>query len=141
MSKYEFKEFSYDSYTSDLSSGWSLTFRISEDYQGQEPRPVEIIDLGPRAENESRLASIDIRNGGEVCLHDMHGMYYDNGGKCYLDLVLYREARPKPKEILGMVYVNADNKVVSVRCEEDSELSVAGTLRPVPCTITLHEPV
>ena len=137
--KYEFKPFSYPSYLLDLAEGWNLTFKVHEDYPNGTPREVEIVDLGEKANWQYRLASIDLSEGGTVHHHDIQGRYDSKGGPCCLDLILYREAGPKPREVQGMAYVDADNKVVALRCAEDSEARVAGSLHPVPCTITLHE--
>lgn len=138
--KYEFKPFSYPSYLLDLAEGWNLTFQVHEEYPNGPPRKVEIVDLGEKANWQYRLASIDLSEGGTVRHHDIQGRYDSKGVPCCLDLILYREAGPKPREVQGMAYVDADNKVVALRCAEDSEARVAGSLHPVPCTITLHEP-
>lgn len=137
--KYEFKPFSYPSYLLDLADGWNMTFQVHEEYPNGTPREVEIVDLGEKANWQYRLASIDLSEGGTVRHHDIQGRYDSKGVPCCLDLILYREAGPKPREIQGMAYVDADNKVVALRCAEDSEARVAGSLHPVPCTITLHE--
>ena len=137
--KYEFKPFSYETYLNDLADGWRLTFRVSEEIPYGPPRDVEIVDLGEKVNWQYRLASIDLSEGGTVRHHDIQGRYDSKGVPCCLDLILYREVGPKPREIQGMAYVDADNKVVALRCAEDSEARVAGSLHPVPCTITLHE--
>ncbi len=137
--KYEFKPFSYPSYLLDLADGWNMTFQVHEEYPNGTPREVEIVDLGEKANWQYRLASIDLSEGGTVRHHDIQGRYDSKGVPCCLDLILYREAGPKPREVQGMAYVDADNKVVALRCAEDSEARVAGSLHPVPCTITLHE--
>jgi len=137
--KYEFKPFSYPSYLLDLADGWNMTFQVHEEYPNGTPREVEIVDLGEKANWQYRLASIDLSEGGAVRHHDIQGRYDSKGVPCCLDLILYREAGPKPREVQGMAYVDADNKVVALRCAEDSEARVAGSLHPVPCTITLHE--
>lgn len=137
--KYEFKPFSYPSYLLDLAEGWNLTLQVHEEYPNGPPRKVEIVDLGEKANWQYRLASIDLSEGGTVRNHDIQGRYDSKGVPCCLDLILYREAGPKPREVQGMAYVDADNKVVALRCAEDSEARVAGSLHPVPCTITLHE--
>ena len=138
--KYEFKPFSYPSYLLDLADGWNMTFQVHEEYPNGTPREVEIVDLGEKANWQYRLASIDLSEGGAVRHHDIQGRYDSKGVPCCLDLILYREAGLKPREVQGMAYVDADNKVVALRCAEDSEARVAGSLHPVPCTITLHEP-
>lgn len=138
--KYEFKPFSYPSYLLDLADGWRLTFRVIEEIPYATPREVEVVDLGEKAHYNYRLASIDLSEGGTVRHHDIQGRYDIKGVPCCLDLILYREAGPKPREVQGMAYVDADNKVVALRCAEDSECRIAGSLHPVPCTITLHEP-
>ena len=137
--KYEFKPFSYPSYLLDLADGWNMTFQVHEEYPNGTPREVEIVDLGEKANWQYRLASIDLSEGGTVRHHDIQGRYDSKGVPCCLDLILYREAGLKPREIQGMAYVDADNKVVALRCAEDSEARIAGSLHPVPCTITLHE--
>ncbi len=137
--KYEFKPFSYPSYLLDLADGWNMTFQVHEEYPNGTPREVEIVDLGEKANWQYRLASIDLSEGGTVRHHDIQGRYNSKGVPCCLDLILYRKAGPKPREVQGMAYVDADNKVVALRCAEDSEARVAGSLHPVPCTITLHE--
>jgi hypothetical protein len=137
--KYEFKPFSYASYLNDLLEGWKATYRVAEEYPNGTPRDVEIIDLGLHAHPMTRFASIDFREHGKVRHHDVLGRFDPERGYTCLDLILYREAGPKPREIKGMAYVDADNKVVALRCAEDSEARVAGSLHPVPCTITLHE--
>ena len=137
--KYEFKPFSYPSYLLDLADGWNMTFQVHEEYPNGTPREVEIVDLGEKANWQYRLASIDLSEGGAVRHHDIQGRYDSKGVPCCLDLILYREAGLKPREVQGMAYVDADNKVVALRCAEDSEARVAGSLHPVPCTITLHE--
>lgn len=136
--KYEFKPFSYPSYLLDLADGWNMTFQVHEEYPNGTPREVEIVDLGEKANWQYRLASIDLSEGGTVRHHDIQGRYDSKGVPCCLDLILYREAGPKPREVQGMAYVDADNKVVALRCAEDSEARVAGSLHLVPCTITLH---
>jgi hypothetical protein len=136
--KYEFKPFSYPSYLLDLADGWNMTFQVYEEYPDGTPREVEIVDLGEKANWQYRLASIDLSEGGTVRHHDIQGRFDSKGVPCCLDLIFYREAGPKPREVQGMAYVDADNKVVALRCAEDSEVRVAGSLHPVPCTITLH---
>ena len=138
--KYEFKPFAYETIEADLKKGWHLTFRITEESPYSEPREVQIVDLGYKAANNARFASIDLRNGGEVRLHDSNGFYYAKEGKCCLDLILYREAGPKPREIQGMAYVHPTGKVVSVVFEDTVGQVIAAELHPVPCTITIHEP-
>src|SRR5574343_527854 len=114
--KYEFKPFSYPSYLLDLADGWNLTFRVHEEYPDGTPRKVEIVDLGEKANWQYRLASIDLSEGGTVRHHDIQGRFDSKVVPCCHDLIFYREAGPKPREVQGMAYVDADNKVVALRC-------------------------
>ena len=138
--KYEFKPYSPAVFADDLKYGWKPTYRVAEDYPDTCPRNIDLVDLGPTANYKFRLVSIDLAEGGAVRTHSEKGLFSLDQKPCVLDIILYREAPPKPKEIAGMAYVDADNKVVALRCAEDSEARVAGSLHPVPCTITLHAP-
>lgn len=139
--KYEFKPFCGEELKSDLTLGWKLTFRVAEDYPGGTPRDVEIVDLGPKAHYKSRLASIDLAEGGAVRMHDIAGRFDPStSAPCVLDLILYREVKkPADRTVQGMAYVDAGGEIVSLRCMEDSTVKVATSLTPVPCTITLHQ--
>ena len=134
--KYEFKPFSYPSYLLDLADGWNLTFQVHEEYPDGTPRKVEVVDLGEKANWQYRLASIDLSEGGTVRHHDIQGRYDSKGVPCCLDLILYREAGPKPIEIRGVAYVSEKGQVVTVSLDySDQE---AENCKAVPCTITLH---
>ena len=136
--KYEFKPFSYPSYLLDLADGWNLTFQVHEEYPDGTPRKVEVVDLGEKANWQYRLASIDLSEGGTVRHHDIQGRYDSKGVPCCLDLILYREAGPKPIEIRGVAYVSEKGQVVTVSLDySDQE---AENCKAVRCTITLHEP-
>lgn len=135
--KYEFKPFSYTSYLGDLSEGWKLTYRVAEEYTNVTPREVEIVDLGEKAHWQSRLASIDLSEGGAVRGHDMQGRFDIKGMPSCLDLILYREVGPKPREIRGVAYVSEKGQVVTV--SPDYYDQEAENCKAVRCTITLHE--
>ncbi len=136
--KYEFKPFSYASYLNNLSEGWKATYRIAEEYPNIGPRDVEIVDLGEKAHWQSRLASIDLREGGTVRHHDIQGRFDLKGVPSCLDLILYRDATPKPREIRGVAYISEFGEVVTVSPDYiDGE---AKNCTAVRCTITLHEP-
>ena len=135
--KYEFKPFSYASYLDDLSEGWKATYRVAEEYPKGTPRDVEIADLGEKAHWQSRLASIDLREGGTVRHHDIQGRFDLKDVPSCLDLILYREVGPKPREIRGVAYISEFGKVVTVSPDYiDCE---AKNCTAVRCTITLHE--
>ena len=134
--KYEFKPFSYPSYLLDLADGWNLTFQVHEEYPDGTPRKIEVVDLGEKANWQYRLASIDLSEGGTVRHHDIQGRYDSKGVPCCLDLILYREAGPKPIEIRGVAYVSEKGQVVTVSLDySDQE---AENCKAVPCTIILH---
>ena len=134
--KYEFKPFSYASYPDDLSEGWKPTYRITEEYPDGGPRDIEVVDLGPHAHPMTRFASIDIREHGEVRHHDILGRFDPERGYTCLDLILYREAGPKPREIRGVAYVSEFGEVLTVSTDYiDGE---AKNCKAVRCTITLH---
>ena len=135
--KYEFKPFSYPSYLLDLADGWNMTFQVHEEYPNGTPREVEIVDLGEKANWQYRLASIDLREGGAVRHHDIQGRYDSKGVPCCLDLILYREVGPKPREIQGTAYVSEFGEVVAVT--PDYIDGAADSCKEVRCTITLHE--
>ena len=136
--KYEFKPFSYPSYLLDLADGWNLTFQVHEEYPAGTPRKVEIVDLGEKAHYQYRFASIDLSEGGVVRHHDIQGRYDSKGVPCCLDLIFYREAGPKPREIRGVAYVSEKGQVVTV--SPDYSDQEAENCKAVRCTITLHEP-
>ena len=136
--KYEFKPFSYATYLSDLSEGWKPTYRVEEEYPNGTPRDVEIVDLGEKAYWQSRFASIDLREGGSVRHHDIQGRFDLKGVPSCLDLILYREVGPKPREIQGFALVNDAGEVFSV--QPYIIHGGAESYKSVPCTITLHEP-
>ena len=142
--KYEFKPFSFAAFNLDLKEDWKLTFRVAEDYPGGTPRDVEIVDLGPKAHYKSRLASIDLAEGGAVRMHDIAGNFDSTGIPCVLDLILYREVEEKPAErtVEGVAYLTEKGVVTLVRsCEAHlAGLEDNPALTPIPCTITLHEP-
>jgi len=143
--KYEFKPFCSEELKSDLTIGWKLTFRVAEDYPGGTPRDVEIVDLGPKAHYKSRLASIDLGEGGAVRMHDIAGRFDPStNAPCVLDLILYREVEEKPAERTahGVAYLTENGVITLVRsCEAHlAGLEDNPALTPVPCTITLHEP-
>lgn len=143
--KYEFKPFSFAAFNLDLKEDWKLTFRVTEDYPTNTPRDVEIVDLGPKAHYKSRLASIDLAEGGAVRMHDMDGRFDPStSAPCVLDLILYREVPEKPAERIahGIAYLTQKGVVTLVRsCEAHlAGLEDNPALTPIPCTITLHEP-
>ena len=139
--KYEFKPYSPVVFDDDVSHGWKLTFRVAEDYPTNTPRDIEIVDLGPKAHYKSRLASIDLGEGGAVRMHDMDGRFDPStSAPCVLDLILYREVEEKPAErtIRGVAYVSEFGEVVTVSPDYiDGE---AKNCKAVRCTITLYEP-
>ena len=136
--KYEFKPFSYASYLNNLSEGWKATYRVAEEYPNGTPRDVEIVDLGEIAVPHSRIVSIDLREGGTVRHHDIQGRFDLKGVPSCLDLILYRDATPKPREIRGVAYISEFGEVVTVSPDYiDGE---AKNCTAVRCTITLHEP-
>lgn len=134
--KYEFKPFFYEDYLNDLAGVWKPTFRSTEEYPDGAPRDVEIVDLGLHAHPMTRFASIDLREHGKVRHHDVLGRFDpERGGTC-LDLILYREVGPKPREICGTAYVSEKGQVVTVSpdyCDQEAE-----NCKAVRCTITLH---
>jgi len=135
--KYEFKPFSYASYLNNLSEGWKATYRVAEEYPNETPRDVEIVDLGEIAVPHSRIVSIDLREGGIVLHHDIQGRFDHKGVPSCLDLILYRDATPKPREIRGVAYISEFGGVVTVSPDYiDGE---AQNCTAVRCTITLHE--
>ena len=135
--KYEFKPFSYGAYLNDLADGWRLTFRVIEEIPYATPHEVEVVDLGEKAHYNYRLASIDLSEGGAVHHHDIYGHFDPKRIPCCLDLILYREAGPKPIEIRGVAYVSEFGEVVTVSPDHiDGE---AKNCKAVRCTITLHE--
>lgn len=135
--KYEFKPFSYASYLNNLSEGWKATYRVAEEYPNGTPRDVEIVDLGEIAVPHSRIVSIDLREGGTVRHHDIQGRFDLKGVPSCLDLILYRDATPKPREIRGVAYISEFGEVVTVSPDYiDGE---AKNCTAVRCTITLHE--
>ena len=136
--KYEFKPFSYPSYLLDLADGWNMTFQVHEEYPDGTPREVEIVDLGEKANWQYRLASIDLSEGGTVRHHDIQGRYDSKGVPCCLDLILYREAGPKPIEIRGVAFLSESGDVVAVT--PDRIVGEVANCKAVYCTITLHEP-
>lgn len=135
--KYEFKPFSYASYLSDLSEGWKLTYRVDEEYPLVSPRDVEVVDLGEKAHWQSRLASIDLSEGGAVRGHDIQGRFDIKGMPSCLDLILYREVGPKPREIRGTAYISEFGEVVAVT--PDYIDGAADNCKAVRCTITFNE--
>jgi len=141
--KYEFKPFYYEELTQDLALGWKLTFRVAEDYPTSTPRDVEIVDLGPKAHCKSRLASIDLAEGGAVRMHDIAGNFDSTGIPCVLDLILYREVEEKPAEwtVEGVAYLTEKGVVTLVRsCEAHlAGLEDNPALTSIPCTITIHQ--
>ena len=136
--KYEFKPFLYTTYPSDLSEGWKPTYRSTEERPCGTPREIEVVDLGEKAHWQFRLASIDLKNGGEVNHHDIYGRFDLKGVPSCLDLILYREAGPKPRGIPGYALVNDLGEVFSVQLY--AICGGAESYKSVPCTITLHEP-
>lgn len=136
--KYEFKPFSYATYLSDLSEGWKATYRVAEEYPNGTPRDVEVVYLGEIAVPHSRIVSIALREGGTVRHHDIQGRFDLKGVPSCLDLILYREVGPKPREIQGTAYVSEFGEVVAVT--PDYIDGAADSCKAVRCTITLHEP-
>ena len=136
--KYEFKPLCAATYDDDLDSGWIPVLRADKD--DDTPRDLSITFLPSFANWETK--AIGVRKTGEVYQYTSDGRFNPKAGESILDALMRREVeeKPKPREVQGMAYVDADNKVVALRCAEDSEARVAGSLHPVPCTITLHEP-
>ena len=136
--KYEFKPFNTTTYHDDLASGWIPVLRADKD--DDTPRDLYITFLPSFANWETK--AVGVLKTGEVYQYTSDGLFNAKVGETCLDVLMRREVgvKPKPREVQGMAYVDADNKVVALRCAEDSEARVAGSLHPVPCTITLHEP-
>ena len=137
MSKYEFKPFHNSEYLSDLADGWLPTYRVLTEYPEATPRELEIFDLGPKAQYKNRIVSIDLNEGGDVRHHDERGMFDLKGGTCCLDVIMYREAKPKVEPIRGVAYVSEKGQVVTV--SPDYYDQEAANCRAVRCTITLHD--
>ena len=134
MTNYETKPFLYSNFESDLEAGWKPTYRSGE-WAYQAPRDITIIHLGPEAEPKSRIVSIDHKHGGEVRNHDDHGRFFPKDGDSVLDIILYRDARPKPREVSGTAYVSEFGEVCSVT--PDFIDGHATNCKGVRCTITL----
>lgn len=134
--KYEFKPYSPAVFADDLKYGWKPTYRVAEDYPDTCPRNIDLVDLGPTANYKFRLVSIDLAEGGVVRTHSEKGLFSLDQKPCCLDLILYREVGPKPREICGTAYVSEKGQVVTVSpdyCDQEAE-----NCKAVRCTITLH---
>lgn len=136
MSKYEFKEFFIGHLEIDKLDGWRPTYRVCQDYDDT-PRDLEVVYLGANATYKEQVVSIDLKEGGSVRTHTAKGLFSNDGQPCVLDIILYRDARPKPKEIRGVAYVSESGEVVSVQPYVIH--AGPGNYKSVTCTITLHE--
>lgn len=136
MSKYEFKSFSMPRFDEDLAGGWKPTYRVCQDYDDT-PRDLEVVYLGANATYKEQVVSIDLKEDGAVRTHTAKGLFSNDGQPSVFDIILYRDARPKPREISGMAYVNAFGNVVAVTPDYTGVEVVIDKL--VRCTITLHE--
>jgi hypothetical protein len=136
MSKYEFKSFNISTFENDKEEGWRPTYRVCQDYDDT-PRDLEVVYLGANATYKEQVVSIDLKDGGAVRTHTATGLFSNDGQPCVLDIILYRDARPKPKEIRGMAQISGFGEVVAVVpdfIDGNTEHS-----KWVRCTITLHE--
>ena len=136
MSKYEFKAFNISTFDADKEEGWKPTFRTAQDYDDT-PRDLEVVYLGPNATYKEQVVSIDMKCGGAVRTHSVTGLFSNDGQPCVLDIILYRDAKPKPREVSGTAYVSEFGEVCSVT--PDFIDGHATNCKGVRCTITLHE--
>jgi hypothetical protein len=136
MSKYEFKAFDISTLENDKEEGWRPTYRVSQDYDDT-PREIEVVYLGANATYKEQVVSIDLKDGGSVRTHTATGLFSNDGQPCVLDIILYRDARPKPREVSGTAYVSEFGEVCSVT--PDFIDGHATNCKGVRCTITLHE--
>lgn len=136
MSKYEFKSFSMPRFDEALAEGWKPTYRVCQDYDDA-PRDLEIVYLGANATYKEQVVSIDLKEGGSVRTHTATGLFSNDGQPSVLDIILYRDARPKPREIGGYALVTEEGEVFSV--QPYIIHAGSGNYKSVPCTITLHE--
>lgn len=138
--KYEFKPLCAATYDDDLDSGWIPVLRNDKD--DDTPRGLHITFLPPYANWESKV--IGTLNSGDVYQFTSDGMFNPKAGESILDALMRREVEEKPKErtVHGIAYLNENGTVTAIRNAEDHlvHLGTAGNLRPVDCTITLHEP-
>ena len=138
--KYEFKPFCAATYHDDLASGWVPVLR--DDKDNDTPRDLHITFLPPFANWESKV--IGTLRSGDVYQYTADGLFNAKAGETCLDVLMRREVEEKPKErtVHGIAYLNENGTVTAIRNAEDHlvHLGTAGNLRPVPCTITLHEP-
>ena len=136
MSKYEFKAFNISTFDADKEEGWKPTYRIAQDYV-ETPRDLEVVYLGPNATYKEQVVSIDMKCDGSVRTHTATGLFSNDGQPSVLDIILYRDARPKPREVSGTAYVSEFGEVCSVT--PDFIDGHATNCKGVRCTITLHE--
>lgn len=135
MTKYETKPFLYANFESDLEAGWKPTYRSGE-WVYQAPRDITVIHLGPEAEPNARIISIDHKHGGEVRNHDDHGRFFAKGGESVLDIVMYRPEK-KLRQVRGVAQISGIGEVVGVVPEFiDGDTSDSKFYR---CTIIIDE--
>jgi len=137
--KYEFKPLCADTYLDDLDSGWVPILRSDSD--SATPRYLYITFLPSYANWETRF--VGVLKSGEVYQYAFNGLFNPKAGESILDVIMRREVEEKPKErtVHGIAYLNENGTVTAIRNAEDHlvHLGTAGNLRPVDCTITLHE--
>ncbi len=136
MSKYEFKAFNISTFDADKEEGWKPTFRTAQDYDDT-PRDLEVVYLGPNATYKEQVVSIDMKCDGSVRTHTATGLFSNDGQPSVLDIILYRDAKPKPRELEGYALVTEEGEVFSV--QPYIIPAGSGNYKSVPCTITLHE--
>lgn len=138
--KYEFKPLCAATYHDDLDSGWIPVLRADKD--DDTPRDLYMTFLPSFANWETK--AIGVRKTGEVYQYTSNGLFNPKAGESILDALMRREVEEKPKErtVHGIAYLNENGTVTAIRNAEDHlvHLGTAGNLRPVDCTITLHEP-
>lgn len=138
--KYEFKPLCAATFDDDIDSGWVPILRSDSD--SATPRDLHITFLPPFANGESKV--IGTLRSGDVYQYTADGVFNAKAGETCLDVLMRREVEEKPKErtVHGIAYLNENGTVTAIRNAEDHlvHLGTAGNLRPVPCTITLHEP-
>ncbi len=138
--KYEFKPLCAATFDDDLDSGWIPVLRADKD--NDTPRDLYITFLPSFANWETK--AVGVLKAGEVYQYTSDGLFNAKSGETCLDVLMRREVEEKPKErtVHGIAYLNENGTVTAIRNAEDHlvHLGPAGNLRPVDCTITLHEP-
>ena len=137
--KYEFKPICAATFDDDLDSGWIPVLR--NDADSDTPRDMHITFLPSFANWETKV--IGVLKTGQVYPYTSDGLFNAKSGETCLDVLMRREVEEKPKErtVHGIAYLNENGTVTAIRNAEDHlvHLGTAGNLRPVDCTITLHE--